>query len=306
MSKGYRAEHIELEPRWKLGHSSKSGYADIWVRTYGEGKVIGTDEDKESLLIIECKKADEFQGAWNDTLEDGAQLFSYFQQEKSTKFLCLYTSDIIDDEVVPDYYLLNVRDNKKMLENDEEALSYEKASNNKQLYRVWHESYQCDYARIGLFEDAVQPYHIGKDKYTVADLKAVNNETINPDELHFYWKGAAYDDDFQLQDRLQRLYRDGMKKFLGEEVTYIEDAEIDKAFRRFKNDPDATRKTIKDYFRALKFFSDNDFSFISVHNKKLFQQNATILRKVILMLQDIRLKDSDTHQFLGDFSDERC
>ena len=87
LTKGYRAEHIELEPRWKLGHSSKSGYADIWVRTYGEGKVIGTDEDKDSLLIIECKKADEFQGAWNDTLEDGAQLFSYFQQEISTKFL---------------------------------------------------------------------------------------------------------------------------------------------------------------------------------------------------------------------------
>lgn len=339
LSKGYRAEHIELEPQWKLGHSSKSGYADIWIRTFGDGRMIGTDEDKDSLLIIECKKTDEFQGAWNDTLEDGAQLFSYFQQEKSTRFLCLYTSDIIEDKVVPDYYLLNVQDNKKMLENEEGVLSYDKASNNKQLYRVWHETYHCDYARIGLFEESVQPYHIGKDKYTMADLKAVSNETIkkkysefsnilrqhnvgahenafdklvnlflakvvdetnNPDNLHFYWKGSAYDDDFQLQDRLQRLYRDGMKKFLGEDVTYIEDAEIDKAFRRFKNDPDATRKTIKDYFRALKFFSDNDFSFISVHNKKLFQQNAIILRKVILMLQDIRLKDSDTHQFLGD------
>lgn len=339
LSKGYRTEHIELEPQWKLGHSSKSGYADIWIRTFGDGRIIGTDEDKDSLLIIECKKADEFQGAWNDTLEDGAQLFSYFQQEKSTNFLCLYTSDIVEGKVVPDYYLLNVQDNKKMLENEEDALSYDKASNNKQLYRVWHETYHCDYARIGLFEETVQPYHIGKDKYTVADLKAVSNETIkkkysefsnilrqhnvgahenafdklvnlflakvvdetnNPDNLHFYWKGSAYDDDFQLQDRLQRLYRDGMKKFLGEDVTYIEDAEIDKAFRRFKNDPDATRKTIKDYFRALKFFSDNDFSFISVHNKKLFQQNAIILRKVILMLQDIRLKYSDTHQFLGD------
>lgn len=339
LSKGYRTEHIELEPQWKLGHSSKSGYADIWIRTFGDGRIIGTDEDKDSLLIIECKKADEFQGAWNDTLEDGAQLFSYFQQEKSTNFLCLYTSDIVEGKVVPDYYILNVQDNKKMLENEEDALSYDKASNNKQLYRVWHETYHCDYARIGLFEETVQPYHIGKDKYTVADLKAVSNETIkkkysefsnilrqhnvgahenafdklvnlflakvvdetnNPDNLHFYWKGSAYDDDFQLQDRLQRLYRDGMKKFLGEDVTYIEDAEIDKAFRRFKNDPDATRKTIKDYFRALKFFSDNDFSFISVHNKKLFQQNAIILRKVILMLQDIRLKDSDTHQFLGD------
>lgn len=46
------------------------------------------------------------------------------------------------------------------------------------LYRVWHETYHCDYARIGLFEETVQPYHIGKDKYTVADLKAVSNETI--------------------------------------------------------------------------------------------------------------------------------
>lgn len=340
LSKGYRPEHIELEPSWKLGHSSKGGYADIWVRTYKEGKVIGLDEDIDSLLIIECKKSDEFNGAWNDTLEDGAQLFSYFQQEKSTKFLCLYTADISEDGIVSrDYYLLNVQDNKKMLENEDEALTYNAASNNKQLYKVWHETYHCDYAKIGLFEDSVQAYHIGKDKYTVSDLDPVNNDTIkkkysefsnilrqhnvgahenafdklvnlflakivdetnNPDDLHFYWKGSAYDDDFQLQDRLQRLYRDGMKKFLGEEVTYIEEKEIDKAFRRFKNDPDATRKTIKDYFRALKFFSDNDFSFISVHNKKLFQQNAAILRKVILMLQDIRLKDSDTHQFLGD------
>jgi len=340
LSKGYYPEHIELEPRWKLGHSSKSGYADIWIRTYRKGTIIGMEEDKESLLIIECKKADEFNGAWNDTLEDGAQLFSYFQQEKSTKFLCLYTADLsADNNVSREYYLLNVQDNTKMLENDEDALTYSKATNNKQLYKVWHETYNCDYKKIGLFEDSVQPYHIGKEKYNIHDLERVNNETIkkkysefsnilrqhnvgahenafdklvnlflakvvdetnNPDDLHFYWKGSAYDDDFQLQDRLQRLYRDGMKKFLGEEVTYIEDNQIDKAFRRFQNDPDATRKTIKDYFRALKFFSDNDFSFISVHNKKLFQQNAIILRKVILMLQDIRLKDSDTHQFLGD------
>ena len=342
LSKGYNPAHIELEPHWKLGHSAKSGWADIWVRTYKTNVVLGTDEDKDSLLIIECKtKGHEFDNAWNDTKEDGAQLFSYFQQERATKFLCLYTSDLLESKIVPEYYLINVQDNEALLSSNENAKSYKTAMNNRQLYGVWHDTYTCDYATRGLFEAEIQPYQIGKNKYTVNDLVEVDNDSIkkkynefavilrqhnvgahenafdklvnlflakvvdetnNVDDLHFYWKGAAYDDDFQLQDRLQRLYRDGMRKFLGEEVTYIENKEIEKAFRRFKNDPDATKRTIMEYFRALKFFSDNDFSFISVHNEKLFRQNAVILRKVIKMFQDIRLKTSEANQnqFLGD------
>ena len=338
--KGYSPFHIELEPAWKLGHSAKGGYADVWVRTFKDGGFDGSDDDKESLLIIECKTwGREFDGAWADTKEDGAQLFSYFQQERSTKFLCLYTADIIDGKLERNYHLINVQDNEEKLANEESARSYKDADNNKKLYKVWHETYHDDYATRGLFEKDIEPYRIGKNKYTTKDLDSVDNETIqkkynefalilrqhnvggyenafdklvnlflakvvdetsNPDDLNFYWKGSAYDDDYCLQDRLQRLYRDGMKRFLNEDVTYIEDGEIEKAFRRFKNDPDATKKTIKNYFRALKFFSDNDFSFISVHNKKLFEQNAAILLKVVKMLQDIKLKDSDQNQLLGD------
>lgn len=338
--KGYNPIHIELEPAWKLGHTAKGGYADVWVRTFKNGGFDGSDEDKESLLIIECKTwGREFDGAWADTKEDGAQLFSYFQQERATKFLCLYTADIIDGKIENNYHLINVQDNEEKLANEEGAKSYKDADNNKKLYRVWHETYHDDYATRGLFEKDIEPYKIGKNKYTTKDLKPVDNDTIqkkynefalilrqhnvggyenafdklvnlflakvvdetsNPDDLNFYWKGSAYDDDYRLQDRLQRLYRDGMKRFLNEDVTYIEDGEIEKAFRRFKNDPDATKKTIKSYFRALKFFSDNDFSFISVHNKKLFEQNAAILLKVVKMLQDIKLKDSDQNQLLGD------
>jgi len=338
--KGYSPFHIELEPAWKLGHSAKGGYADVWVRTFKDGGFDGSDDDKESLLIIECKTwGREFDGAWADTKEDGAQLFSYFQQERSTNFLCLYTADIIDGKIEQNYHLINVQDNEEKLANEESARSYKDADNNKKLYRVWHETYHDDYATRGLFEEEIEPYRIGKNKYTTKDLKPVDNDTIqkkynefalilrqhnvggyenafdklvnlflakvvdetsNPDDLSFYWKGSAYDDDYRLQDRLQRLYRDGMKRFLNEDVTYIENSEIEKAFRRFKNDPDATKKTIIGYFRALKFFSDNDFSFISVHNKKLFEQNAAILLKVVKMLQDIKLKDSDQNQLLGD------
>lgn len=341
----YKPEHIELEPAWKLGHTQKGGYADIWVRTHnsfsGEMAI-----DKESLLIIECKKPDEFDGAWQDTLEDGAQLFSYFQQEQATKFLCLYTSDLDGKETRPVYYLINVQDNDELLKNNPELPTYKEAKNNKQLFRVWHDTYQCDVATRGLFEQDIQPYNIGKNKFSVTDLNPISNdeikkkynefatilrrhnvgakenafdklvnlflakvvdETNNPDDLHFYWKGAAYDDDFSLQDRLQRLYRDGMEKFLNETVTYIENDQIEKAFRWYKKDPDATMKTVMEYFRALKFYSDNDFSFISVHNERLFKENAKILLDVLKMLQDIKLKstaedgrDTETNQFLGD------
>lgn len=345
LSMGYKPEHIELEPAWKLGHTQKGGYADIWVRTHNSfsGE---TALDKESLLIIECKKPDEFDGAWRDTLEDGAQLFSYFQQEQATKFLCLYTSDLDGEKIRPDYRLINVQDNEELLKNSSGLLTYKDATNNKQLFRVWHDTYHCDAATRGLFEGDIQPYHIGKNKFSVNDLTPISNdeikkkynefatilrrhnvgakenafdklvnlflakvvdETNNPDDLHFYWKGSAYDDDFSLQDRLQRLYRDGMEKFLNEKVTYIENEKIETAFRWYKKDPDATMKTVMDCFRALKFYSDNDFSFISVHNDRLFEENAKILREVLLMLQDIKLKstvekgrNTEINQFLGD------
>lgn len=340
LSKGYQPQHLELEPAWRLGHSNKSGYADIWIRTYSEGQVQIETAEKQSLCIIECKTwGNEFDGAWKDTLEDGAQLFSYFQQERGTKFLCLYTADILDGETKLDYRLVNVQDNQDLLEIDKNLKGYNTATNNKELFSTWRDTYHCEYATRGLFEDDIAPYEIGKNKYTVNDLELVSSDTIqkkynefalilrqhnvgghenafdklvnlflakvvdetnNRDDLQFYWKGAAYDDAYRLQDRLQRLYRDGMKRFLNEDVTYIEDSEIEKAFRRFRNDPDATKRTIKEYFRALKFFSDNDFSFISVHNKRLFEQNAAILLKVVKMLQNIKLKGTDQNQLLGD------
>ncbi len=334
LEKGYQPKHIELEPRWRLGRTAKSGRADIWIRKKSGEEVV------DSLLIIECKTSDaEFSGAWEDTLENGAQLFSYFQQERATKFLCLYASDLVDEVLKPQYYLINVQDNDEFIATLKEPKTYTRAENNKQLFAAWKETYQQDFARRGLFETDIAAYDIGKNKYSIADLVEVDNEAIqkkyhqfatilrqhnvsghenafdklvnlflakvvdetnNSEELAFYWKGAAYDDAYRLQDRLQKLYKTGMEKFLDETVTYIENKDIEKAFRLFKNDPDETKKTILDYFRQLKFYTNNDFAFIEVHNEKLFIQNAAILKKIVLMLQDIRLKTETQNQFLGD------
>ena len=95
-----------------------------------------------------------------------------------------------------------------------------------------------------------------------------------------------------------------MQKFLNEEVTYIDNDQLNDAFKLFKNDPDATKDTVMSYFRELKFFTNNDFAFIDVHNEKLFKQNSEVLLKIVRMFQDIKLKTDEQNQFLGDLFEQ--
>jgi len=327
---GYNPTHLELEPKWKVGHGASGGKADILVK----------DNKGKSLLIIECKNAGtEFTKHWNETLENGSQLFGYAQQERDASFLCLYASDFVDGNVQPNYRLITLQDNEQYLEDNPKLESFKEAKVREDLFRVWKNTYQKDYSTKGLFEKDIQAYNIGKQKYTIDDLSLIDSTTKqskhhafatilrkynvsgrenafdklvnlflckivdeknNPNDLQFYWKGVAYDTPFELQDRLQKLYQTGMNIFLKEDVTYIDNQQIDKAFWAFKNDPDATRETIKSYFKQLKFFTNNDFAFIDVHNERLFYENAEVLIDIVRLFQDTKITSSSKNQFLGD------
>ena len=63
------------------------------------------------LLIIECKTAgNEYRKEHKNILNDGGQLFSYWQQERSSKWLCLYSSDITSEGVTCEYESINCSD----------------------------------------------------------------------------------------------------------------------------------------------------------------------------------------------------
>lgn len=331
LEKGYKPEHIELEPKWKLGHGASGGRADILV----------SDNQKKPLLLIECKTAGrEFDKAWRSTLQHGDQLFSYAQQISETQFLCLYTSDIDNGALRYQSHIIAHRDNEKYLDDKPDFKGFKSVTDVKERYAVWRDTYKLDFTSKGVFEDNIQPYHIGKDKYSLADLQAISaadqqkkyhefatilrqhnvsgrenafdklvnlflcklvDETENPHELKFYWKGVAYDTHFELLDRLQQLYQAGMGKFLGERITYIDQTAVRNAMRFIRQNPDATQKAVWHLFLQQKFFTNNDFSLIDVHNEKLFYQNADVLLKILQMWQDIRLTNPSGHnQFLGD------
>ncbi len=330
LDKGYQPNHLELEPRWKLGGEHKGGKADILVK----------DNYGKSLLIIECKTAGEaFNTEWEKTKDNGGQLFSYLQQDTDTQYLCLFCSDYIDNTLKSSYYLIAVKDDKDLISNNKNALSFEASSIVEDKVKAWKETYGGEASTSGVFEVNVPAYHIGHTKRKVDELqkilsydrtskyhqfatvlrkynvsghenafdKLVNlflakivDEKENSDDLKFYWYGNRYDSEFNLINRLEKLYKTGMEKFLKEDVTYIEDEEINKAFSLFEHDPDFTRDKILEYFRQIKFYTNNDFAFIDVHNEKLFYKNSRVLIDVVKIFQDCRLETEEQNQFLGD------
>lgn len=331
LSQGYKPESIELEPKWKVGHGASGGRADILVK----------NQQNEPLLIIECKTAGkEFEKAWKDTLEDGGQLFSYIEQEKAVEFVTLYACDFINNQIISDQRIISHKDNEKILAENTKLKAFKDAKNVKERFKVWKDTYKLEFTEKGLFEENIQAYQIGKDKYTLdIDTKLIDasdkkgkyhqfrtilrkynvsrrenafevlvnlflckivDETENPNDLKFYWKGIAYDNYYDLVDRLQALYQIGMSKYLKQDTVYISNDDIDSAFWTIKQKRNATRNTIKEIFRQLKFFKGLDFDFIKVHNQIQFEKNAKILLEMIQIWQGLRLLSHGQNQFLGD------
>nr|WP_250325863.1 restriction endonuclease subunit S [Campylobacter sp. 2018MI01] len=339
LTKGYDPNHIELEPKYKLGRESKSsGKADILVK----------DKLGESYILIECKtyktkvdaKGSEFENEWNNMLKDGGQLLSYFRQNKKVKFLCLYTSDFINDEIYYFNYILNMQDSELYLKENDYKLSYISASDENEIFKVWKEIYQQNYLTSGIFESDINPYEAGKLSLKFTDLKEfdhqnnslyndfatilrqhnisgkenafdklvnlflckIYDETFNKNNLEFKYRGIMADTYESLQDRLMKLYKNAMKEFLNEDITYVENANIEDVFNttsRSKKSMQSMQEQIQDYIRQLKFYSNNDFAFLEVHNKDLFYKNAIVLKNIVRLFEDIRLTENKVQQFLG-------
>lgn len=333
LEKGYKPEHIELEPKFKVGHGASGGRADILV----------SNHQGNPLLLIECKTAGrEFNDAWKDTEIDGGQLFTYAQQIPNTEYLCLYASDYDEEKqgIRVNHRIISHKDNAKILQQDDKLKSFKDAQNLRERYEVWKYTYQLESTESGIFEPNIQPYQIGKDKYTLdhdtrpidaTDKKGkyhlfrtilrthniarkenafevlvnlflckIVDEKENKEDLKFYWKGIANDNYFDFVDRLQELYKTGMKKFLGQEITYISNDEIESAFWTVKNKRNATKKQILKFFRNLKFFTNNAFALTDVYNEDIFRKNVKVLIKIVQMWQGLRLKTKEPNQFLGD------
>lgn len=337
LEKGYRPEHIELEKEWHLGHDAKSGRADVCVSNF----------DGSMLFIIECKTwGKEFDKALRDTLNDGAQLFSYWQQEQSTKWLVLYASDFVNGKIEYKSPTINCSDDANiafLAKKDKTIKLYGHAHTTLEKYAVWKETYLLQIHDDLIFSDDSIAYKIGVKPLLKKDLldfspedkivnrfeeilrhnnvsdkenafnrlialficKLVDESTKSEnDEVEFQYKQGT-DTYEMLQDRLQRLHRDGMEKFMREKIFYVSADYPEWLFSQYTGSQ--RKKAIEDLrntIRILKFYSNNDFAFKDVHNEELFYQNGKILVEMVQLFEKYRIVYTSKHQFLGDLFEQ--
>lgn len=165
VEKWYRPNHIELEKKWTLWHDAKWWKADICVK----------DEKENMLLIIECKTAwKEYNKAWKDTNNDWWQVFSYWQQERWTKWLSLYCSDIEDWELIYTNDIINCSDDANVLlvaKKDDSILLYKNAKTAEELFNVWDETYWKQSFKWLIFWEDTQAYKIWVKPLRKKDLR---------------------------------------------------------------------------------------------------------------------------------------
>jgi len=335
---GYTPSQLELEKPTPKGHGESGGHCDIIIQN-NEGEVFALVECKtmdSSQSRDEFTKAwgymEEDGGQlfnYFNTYRQATALCLYASDWDGGR--CVYQSRIVSIHDNESY----IQASKLPSYADVEA----KKGGKESYFKVWRDTYDLDYSPMGLFEVGTKPFTIGQRVLCVEDLKDADgsdiqkkyheyatimrqhnvsgrenafdklvnlflakivDETRNRQALKFHWAGPATDDYYSLQDRLQKMYSEGMNEFLGEQVTYIDEQQISHAFTHYLGDLDATKDAVLQYFREQKFYTNNDFAFLDVHNEVLFRQNAEILKKVVGMLQDIRLRTDKPNQFLGD------
>lgn len=334
LEKGYKAKHIELEPRWKLGRESKtSGKADIVVKNH---------KDK-TYIIIECKTfGDEYKKEWKNMQSNGGQLFSYLvQTQNTTSFLCLYASNYEEEKITYKSYIIETKDNKKSLEfinldlkNDERKLGFDEVGTQIEKFNVWKNTYGAGYTTQGLFEKDIMAYNIGKNYYTIDDLSPVtfsdirtiyndfatilrNNalndyehtfyilvdlfvckivdEKYNSDNLQFYYKGITRDNPFDYCDRLLDLYEKGASELFDKKVINHKISEIETIFKKYKRYMGKLKDEIEKILKEQRFYAIRKFDFIKVENPDDFELNFRILIQIANLIQNIKISGSDSN-----------
>ena len=336
LKKGYRPEHLTLEEQWHIGRTAKGGRADIVVREPDPQK---PGKEKTLLIIECKTWGAEYESEIRRMERNGGQLFSYLQQAADTRYLCLYCSRVEGDGAVYKNAIVKIADrpeDEEAAKKDDSVLLYKNASTVEQRHEVWKKNFNLYLHYNGIFEDDVNAYKVdltplkGRNLIWLGDARGLFNrfseilrhnnisdnanafnrvlslilckivdEDKGEDEVLDFQIREGEDTPEKVQDRLQALYQRGMRRYLGEEIIYHSDEEIENIVRRYpeRSPLDAVVRI----FREIKYYTNNEFAFKEVHNKALFEQNARVLGEVVKMLQNYRFKHAKKQQLLGDF-----
>ncbi|MBQ3627198.1 MAG: SAM-dependent DNA methyltransferase, partial [Synergistaceae bacterium] len=228
-------------------------------------------------------------------------------------------------------------------QHDKSTKLYRDAKTVKEKYNVWNRTYEKYIHDDLIFKADTVAYEIGVKPLLKEDLKKFNpdDKIINKfeeilrhnnvsdkenafnrlialficklfdeinkedhDEMEFQYKRGT--DTYEtLQDRLQRLHKDGMEELMLEKIFYVSEKYPELLFEKYNgSDRHNAIADLKSTIRKLKFYSNNDFAFKDVHNEELFYQNGRILVEMVQLFERYRIVYSAKEQLLGDLFEQ--
>jgi len=302
LEKGYQPKDITLEKTWKTGHGT-SGRLDILVT-----------QKNATYLMIECKTwGTEFDKEFKNLEKNGGQLFTYFQQDNNAEVLMLYASKLDGKGIIYKNEIVKIEEHYRQAGNVEDVFDrWNKVSNSNGVFENWVKPYLFESKKLTKKdlrplneEDSQKIFYQFLSilrKYSVSDKPNAFNKIFNlflakifdekkkdNKELEFQWKEHK-DSPVEFQIRLINLYKAGMYDFLKKEVAGISD---DMFNYSDKNDLEKKKKNILIFNKVfdIKEVFDNDS----------FDDNQIVLKEVVQLLQNFKIRYPRKQQHLSDF-----
>jgi type I restriction enzyme M protein len=312
LEKGYKPENIQLEKVYPAGHGF-SGRLDICV----------TREDGSEYLLIECKTlGKEFDKAFSRMKKEGGQLFTYFKFSNKSDLIMLYASELKSDEIVYKNEIVKIEDDYKTGDVKDFYEKWNKLTKDNGVFESWVNPYNFESKALTINElEEIRPedssfifnrfleilrHNVVSDKgnafnriFTLFLCKIYDEKTNEgtDNELGFQWL-EGIDNHRTFQIRLTDLYKNGMYEFLEKAVTDFSETEFN---NKFKFLTDEQRNPILEEFRRIRLEKNNEFAIKDVYDEQSFNENAVVVKEIVELLQNYKLRYTKKQQYLSDF-----
>jgi type I restriction enzyme M protein len=321
LKKGYSAKNIELEKKWRVG-----GFLDIYV----------TNNEGEAYLMIECKTwGKEYSKALKITLENNTnkeQILNYYLQDQNAKYLCLYTSHLTSTSELD--YLSSIIHTSDFIKAQNQVEIHEIWDNvfyTKGIFEPSINAYNINFLGIvnsdlkSIDHSYLSPENNDDGsifnrfaeilrRHTISDKSNAYNKIFNlflckivdednavdeNYEMEFQWK---YDENpVNVIYRLSDLHKRGMKDYMELDVADVSEEDFDRELLKIASQTDGETQEIKNMFKQLRLYKNNEFAFKEVINERTFYENAEIVKEVVKLLETFKIKYEHKQKFLGDF-----
>lgn len=295
LAKGYRPEHIELEKVWSLGHDAKSGRADICVydenhekmlfiiecKTFGKEyskAYVDTNADGGQLFSYwQQENATKWLALYASGFDgnklmrncqvincsDDPNIIQLAKKDKSVKLYANAHTALEKHEVWKETYAGQWLDNL-ILGSD--SVAYKIGV--KPLYKRDLKDFTPEDKIVNKFEEILRHNNVSDKENAFNRLVALficklvdEIQKTDDDIVDFQYK-VGTDTYETLQDRLQKLHKEGMEKFMKEEIFYVSDDYAEKLVHQYTGQKrEKMIEDLKGTLRILKFYTNNDFAF---------------------------------------------